>query len=317
MTPAQLRAFCTVVRLGSVKAAAVELGVSEAAVSLHIGKLRKEFGDQLVSRTGSGLAFTPGGLRLAGRASEILGLQDRTVWEIKAAGQGRRLLHIAASALFAEHAATGLMDLFASRADDLELQLSVEHPGRFASLLADRSVDVAVGPKQRDLPASMLAKPFLKYEVVAVVAPDHPLAGRPVTPVALRGQEWFLGPSAAGSEGVICDTLRSIGVPEANQRIFQSEAAALEETKRTTHGVTLAVQFAVAGDLREGRLVKLDGPGLRGQGVWTAQTLSDASPTAQELMRFISSPRAIQAMMRGAGAKIGRFRPSVHVTLWS
>src|SRR5674476_791541 len=105
MTPRQLRAFAAVVRLGSVKAAAGELDVTEAAVSLHIGKLRKELDYRLFTRTASGLAFTPGGLRLASRAAEILGLQDRTVLEISQAGRGRRLLRIAASELFAEHAA--------------------------------------------------------------------------------------------------------------------------------------------------------------------------------------------------------------------
>jgi carbon-monoxide dehydrogenase large subunit len=44
MTPTQLRAFAAVVRLGSVKAAAAELDVTEAAVSLHVGQLRKELG---------------------------------------------------------------------------------------------------------------------------------------------------------------------------------------------------------------------------------------------------------------------------------
>src|SRR5674476_1420302 len=97
MTPRQLRAFAAVVRLGSVKAAAGELDVTEAAVSLHIGKLRKELDYRLFTRTASGLAFTPGGLRLASRAAEILGLQDRTVLEISQAGRGRRLLRIAAS----------------------------------------------------------------------------------------------------------------------------------------------------------------------------------------------------------------------------
>ncbi len=316
MTPAQLRAFSAVVRLGSVKAAAAELGVSEAAVSLHIGKLRREFDDELFTRTGSGLAFTPGGLRLAGRASEILGLQDRTVWEIKEARRGRRLLRIAASPLFAEHAATGLMDLFTSRAADLDLELSVQRPARFPSLLADRSVDIAIGPSRRDLPTTLVAKPFLNYELVAVVAPDHPLAGRAVTAAALRGRKWCLGPSAAGVQGVVQDTLREIGVPEAHQRIFQSGAAALEETKRS-RCVTLAVQFAIAEDLRAGRVVQIDTPGIRARGTWTALTLADCPPTAEELMRFISSPRATQAMLRGAGAKIGRFRPAVHVTLWS
>ena len=72
MTPTQLRAFAAVVRLGSVKQAAADLDVSEAAVSLHVGHLRRELGDKLFVRTSSGLAFTPGGLRLASRAAEML-----------------------------------------------------------------------------------------------------------------------------------------------------------------------------------------------------------------------------------------------------
>src|ERR1700761_7796949 len=76
MTPTQLRAFAAVVRLGAVNKAAVELGVSEAAVSLHIGQLRKELGDKLFLRTSAGIAFTPGGLRLASRAAEMRGPHD-------------------------------------------------------------------------------------------------------------------------------------------------------------------------------------------------------------------------------------------------
>ena len=127
MTPTQLRAFATVVRLGSVKAAAADIGVTEAAVSLHVGQLRKELGDQLFNRTASGLAFTPGGLRLASRAVEMLGLQDRTVLEVREAGAGRRMLRLGTSALFAEYAAPGLISLFAERAKDLDVELSV-HP---------------------------------------------------------------------------------------------------------------------------------------------------------------------------------------------
>ena len=107
MTPAQLRAFSAVVRLGSVRAAAEELGMSDAGISMHVAQLRKELDDPLFSRTDAGLAFTPGGLRLASRAIEILGLQQQTAIEVTEAAHGRRLLRIAASSAFAEHAAPG------------------------------------------------------------------------------------------------------------------------------------------------------------------------------------------------------------------
>ncbi len=318
MTPTQLKAFACVVRLGSVKAAADELSVSEAAVSMHVGQLRRELDDKLFTRTASGLAFTPGGLRLASRAVEILGLQDRTVREVSQAGNGRRLLRMAASTMFAEHAAPGLIDLFAGRAADLDVELSVRPTHQFAALLAGRTVDIAIGPAPSRLPDTLLHKPFLNYDVVAVVRPDHPLAGRTVSAAQAREQTWMLGPSAAGDEGVVPKMLRTLGVPESHERIFQSDAAALEETKRSD-GISLAVRFAITADLAAGRLQPVEGPGLRAQGRWAAIVLPAHSqlPATAELMRFITTPRATQAMVHGAGVKPGRFKPSVHVTLWS
>lgn len=318
MTPTQLRAFACVVRLGSVKAAADELAVSEAAVSMHVAQLRRELDDRLFTRTSSGLAFTPGGLRLASRAVEILGLQDRTVLEVSQAGAGRRLLRIAASALFAEHAAPGLIGLFASRAADLDVELSIRPTSQFVTLLAARTVDIALGPTPSNLPDSLLVKPFLNFDVVAVVRPGHPLARQAVSAAEARSQTWLLGPSAAGDDGVVPALLRHLGVPEQHQRIFQSNAGALEEAKRTD-GIALAVRFAVAQDLTADRLALAGGTVLRAQGQWSAIALPQHSqtPATAELLRFITTPRATQAMVRAAGATPGRFKPSVHVTLWS
>jgi DNA-binding transcriptional LysR family regulator len=249
---------------------------------------------------------------------EILGLQDRTVREVSQAGNGRRLLRMAASSLFAEHAAPGLIELFAGRADDLDVELSVRSTNQFAALLAGRTVDIAIGPAPSRLPAELTSKPFLNYDVLAVVGPDHPLAGRGVGAAQAREQTWMLGPSAAREDGVVPGMLNKLGIPEAHQRIFQSDAAALEEAKRG-HGIALAVRFAAAADLASGRLTAVEGPGMRAQGRWAAIALPVHSqlPATAELLRFITTPRATQAMVHGAGVTRGRFRPSVHVTLWN
>ncbi|MFF3442606.1 LysR family transcriptional regulator [Streptosporangium sp. NPDC002721] len=318
MTPTQLRAFVAVVRLGSVKEAAVELGVSEAAVSLHIGQLRKEFDDRLFTRTASGLAFTPGGLRLASRAAEMLSLQERTIVEVSQASRGRRLLRVAASSLFAEYAAPGLIGLFAGRAADLDVELSVHDPRKFGALLRSRAVDVAIGPRAGTPDESLTCRPFLNYQVIVVSGPDHPLANLDAGPHQLREETWLLGPSAAADVGVIPALLRRVNVPEEHQQIFQSHAAALEEVKRG-NGVAPTVSFAVAQDLANGHLVRVAGRALRFDGVWAALSPAerDASSAAAELVRFVTNPRATQAMLRGPGVNVGRFRPSVHVTLWS
>lgn len=318
VTPTQLRAFAAVVKRGSVKEAGVDLGVSGAAVSLHIAALRKELGDQLFVRTSAGLAFTPGGLRLASRAAEMLGLQDRTILEVSQAGAGRRLLRVAASSLFAEHAAPGLIELFTSRADDLDVELSVRSPRHFSTLLLTRSVDVAIGSVASASEPSLVCTSFLKYQVVVVVGSAHPFAHGRVSLDQLRASTWLLGPAAADDVGVVPQMLRRIRVPEDHQRIFQSDAAALEETQRN-HGVALAVSFVVAQDLAKGRLVKLAGPGLQTDSVWSALTLPESSPTSAvaEFARFVINPRATQAMLRGSGVNVSHFKPSVHVTLWS
>ncbi|MFC3776039.1 LysR family transcriptional regulator [Mycolicibacterium holsaticum] len=325
MTPAQLRAFSAVVRLGSVRAAAEELGVSDAGISMHVAQLRKELDDPLFSRTSAGLAFTPGGLRLASRAVEILGLQQQTAIEVTEAAHGRRLLRIAASSAFAEHAAPGLIELFSSRAKDLSVELSVHPTSRFRELIVSRAVDIALGRVAGDVAGlddgSVALRPFLNYQIVTVTAPNSPLAAFSDAPPplsALHEQQWMLGPSAGSVDGEIASMLADLAIPEEQQRIFQSDAAALEEVAHVG-GVSLAIGFAVGKDLAAGRLVHIKGPRLQRPGEWCAMTLPPAArqPAASELVRFITTPRCTQAMLRGAGVGVTRFRPKIHVTLWS
>lgn len=165
----------------------------------------------------------------------------------------------------------------------------------------------------------MTCVPFLNYQMFAVTGPDHPLAasGR-VGEAELREQTWLLGPSAVDRLGMVPLLLRRLNVPEYRQRIFQSHAAAVEEAKRGK-GIALAVAFAVTRDLADGDLKRLDAACPPAHGSWNILTFADgkAPPAAAELKRFVTTPRAAQAMLRGTGVTAGRFCPAVHVTLWS
>ena len=299
--------------------------MSDAGISMHVAQLRKELDDPLFSRTSAGLAFTPGGLRLASRAVEILGLQQQTAIEVTEAAHGRRLLRIAASSAFAEHAAPGLIELFSSRAKDLSVELSVHPTSRFRELITSRAVDIALGQAlpsgQADLETAdnpIVVRPFLNYQILTVTAPGNPLTTHVPTPALLREQQWMLGPSAGSVDGEIAAMLRNLAIPEAQQRIFQSDAAALEEVQRVG-GVTLAIGFTVGKDLAAGRLAQVKGEGLQTPGEWSVLTLTPAArqPAVSELVRFITTPRCTQAMLRGTGVGVTRFRPKIHVTLWS
>ena len=105
MTLAQLQSFVLVARLGSVKAAAAQLEVTEPAVSVAVAALRRELGDELFVREGRGIALTPGGRRLAALASEILGLAEQARRSVQDSPGATRRMLVVATSLVAELAA--------------------------------------------------------------------------------------------------------------------------------------------------------------------------------------------------------------------
>src|SRR5215213_7078350 len=124
MTFAQLRTFALVAELGSLRAAATELGVSEPAVSAAVAALRADLGDPLFVRTGSGISLTPGGRALAVRARELVRLGDRTRREVASATSTARL-RVLATAACAEHVAGDVVTAFARRAPETSVDLMV------------------------------------------------------------------------------------------------------------------------------------------------------------------------------------------------
>src|SRR3982750_1995375 len=118
MTLAQLQSFVLVARHGSVKAAAAELGVTEPAVSVAVGALRKELGDELFVREGRGIALTPGGRRLAALAAEILGLAEQARRSVNDTAGGVQTLRVVATSLVAEHVGP-MIEAFTARDEGL------------------------------------------------------------------------------------------------------------------------------------------------------------------------------------------------------
>lgn len=312
VTPTQLRCFATVVRLGSVSAAAQELGVSQAAVSGNVGALRKELDDRLFHPSHSGLVFTPGGIRLAQRSVEMLGLQEQTRREVNDAHSGRRHLRVVATSLFAEYAAPGLIELFSDRADDLEVELVVDVSDRFDELLLNHTADVVIGPKtSRVEPTTTRTTDFLRYAVVGVATPK-------VAVQDLSLVQWHLGPSAVEANGVSKQILERLRIREDEQRIYTSHAEALAQA-RNGRGIALVPKFVADRSTTGGELVVVNDKRCSATSTWSARSLSGdrATKAARELMRFVTTPRSTQAMLAGSGARIGRFKPRVHITLWS
>ena len=79
-----LRAFETVARLGSVRAAADELALTHGAVSRRVAKLGQDLGLCLVEPLGRGLRVTADGEKLAAASGKAFSDIEKTLREIRA-----------------------------------------------------------------------------------------------------------------------------------------------------------------------------------------------------------------------------------------
>jgi DNA-binding transcriptional LysR family regulator len=319
VTLTQLEAFVLVARLGSVKAAAKVLGVSEPAVSGALAALRQHLGDPLVERTPNGMDLTPGGKRLVTIASQMVNLAVEAEVAIRDAQGAPELLRVVATSTVAEFLAPGLLAVFTGRGGSVEASVGLTSEAEMSALLHERLADVGLGPRLPDL----VSEPMMRYRLVVVASPRHRLvasaAGRPLPASVVAGQEWLIGPAGADPSSDVARLLRRLGVIESRLRVFGSESAAWAAAGEG-HGVAPAVGHLVAPEVGRGTLVPLAVEGTPVDLLWYVSTISPdrRSPAATRLRRFLATPDAMHVMHRAdRSVPAARFRPPVYVTLWS
>lgn len=315
MTLTQLGAFVLVARLGSVRAAADVLGVSEPAVSRALAALRVHMDDQLVVRDGGGMRLTEGGTRLFGIASQMVALGADAEAAVRAAKGAPARLRLLVTSTIAEFIAGPLVESFGRRWNGaFDTSSGVASAAEMRALVPNRLADVAIGPDLGGDPAAGLAsEPVLRYRLVLVAAPAFRAAGPP------QRWPWLVDSSATDPDGDVGRLLRRLRVPEERIRVFPNQTAAWAAAADGA-GVAPAVATLVARELRRGTLRAVD-PGLPPlHATWYVTTLTPdrRSEGARCLRNFLSTPDAMQLMVSpGAGVPPSRFRPPVYVTIWS
>ena len=111
MTLNQLRTFLAVAEAGSVRAAAEELVVTQAAVSASLAAMQKSLGVQLLRPDGRGLRLTSAGEEYAAYVHRVLGLLDEARRAaVAATDPDRGELRVAAVTTAAEQIVPGLLE---------------------------------------------------------------------------------------------------------------------------------------------------------------------------------------------------------------
>ena len=242
-----LPAFEATARLGSVTAAAEELGRTHSAISKQLRHLGDDLGGTLFEKVGTGLRLTARGQRLQDELRPMLDRLDQVAEQLRRQ-QDQCRVRLAVSATFATRWLTPRLPQFYRRHPDVEIDLLMSGPNRemrenFDVIL---SYDRLRGPICMHQTAVILGD----TSYGPVCAPDYPL-----TQVASHWQT----------------DLRLIhaGAPQSWEAWGHLSGTALHATRETSYphhilaleaaaaglGVSIAERRLVEEDLASGRLV--------------------------------------------------------------
>ena len=177
-------ALLKTVELGSISLAAEQMGYTQPAVSRMIADLEEEWKIELLRRSRAGLEASSACLQLLPILRAIQAdceALDFTIAEIHGAHTG--LVRVGIFTSVADMWIPGLMKSFRQQYPNIEFDLiNMDSYAEIESSIRHGKVDCGFVrlPTVNDLEAHFL----MRDELVAVLPPDHPLAGAPVFPVA-------------------------------------------------------------------------------------------------------------------------------------
>lgn len=187
-----LQYLVAIANRGSMRGAALELGVSAAAVSRALIELENLAGVSLLERKAKGVEMTTAGAALLTQARQVLSqleAADRTLASLRGSAQGSRLAIGVTPWIAATLLGTSL-HLLTRRRPNLSLNIH-EVMGTDYRLLRDGTIDLAIGiaPDQSGNEFNVL--PLFRYATAIICRIGHPLS-RTRHVAELAGQDWLL-----------------------------------------------------------------------------------------------------------------------------
>lgn len=246
-------AYVRAVELGSLSAAAREMGTTQPTVSKLVAWLEREVGARLLERSSQRVVPTEEGARFLASAKRLLEDYEEALGDLASAvREPRGLVRISAPVALGELRLNGLMLQVLRKLPLLEVELILED--RFVDPVEERvDLTVRIGGS---LPPDLVARPLAVWPRYLVASPDYlRRKGRPRRPQDLEGHDYL---RYAGGDEVIALRGRAGSVTvEPASRYRVNSAIALLEAVRDGAGIALQPCWMVDGLLREGRLVRL------------------------------------------------------------
>lgn len=275
------RTFVVVCRLGSLSAAAAELGYTQSAVSRQIAGLEQEVGVALVSRHVRGVRPTPAGEVFRHHAQAVLNEADRAIRAAREAGDGAlaRPLRVGATPSLAAGIVPAAIRRLLDGAGPLPWSLHPALSGELHERVLAGELDIAVvtdAPPGLPEDSRLERRPLGIDEMVVVVPPGHPHAGRDRIDLPdLAGETW-----AEDNEGSAELLRRHAARAGVSARIDLAAADLLGKTAlvATGHAVALIPGVLVSALRPDVKALTLIDPPTRG--IYALTPRRDPHPAA-------------------------------------
>ncbi|MFI2281057.1 LysR family transcriptional regulator [Nocardia beijingensis] len=266
VSAARMETFLAVARHGSIRRAAAQLHITEAAVSAAVAHVEKQLGVKLVAKAGRGIALTEAGRVYAEYCRGILGLMQEAQAAVRRAETGRLRIGVVATA--GEYVLLRPLASFRRRFPDIELSLSV-HPrdALFLELQHHETDLVIAGRPPRD--TGLVVRARRPSSLVVVGLPElEPLHAT-----------WLLRGRGSGTREATLGLLDQLRI-EPQMLTLGSHGAVLAAAREGL-GVTLIHSDAISQDLDNGVLRVLPVEGTPLDRPWHAVTTRTPTPTTR------------------------------------
>ncbi|MCM3810684.1 LysR family transcriptional regulator [Streptomyces malaysiensis] len=190
----QMRYVVAVAETNSFTRAAERCLVVQSALSHQIARLEKELGARLFERTSRRVWLTPAGEAFLPAARQCLDAAERAAAEVAAAvGEVRGRLAVGLIPTVTAVDIPGALRDFRERYPHVRIRLRVGASDDLVEQVKEGAIDVAfLGLPTTARPRGVAAHELARDRLVAVVAPDHPLAGEPEVDLRRLSSEVFV-----------------------------------------------------------------------------------------------------------------------------
>lgn len=259
----QLVTFVRIVETQSFTRAAESLGYTQAAVTIQIRELEREFGTKFFERIGRNIALTPPGEQFAQYARDILHQAEEARKALGAPVRGRSSLRIGTLESLQSAKLPPVIRRFYLNRPELSLKIVTGSPQELLDRMNRNEVDLVYLLDHR-LNDQRWVKALEQPEPIVFVcsARNHLAKARDIPLDSLWDQPFFLTESESNYRRAL-DQLLAAERRSVHPVCETGSTALITRLIGENQGVSFLPRFAVEEDIRRGTLAELDVAGFR------------------------------------------------------